>query len=79
MEVKIKKLTSWKDCLESARITQGKFNTVEKEPSDKWKIKALYSEHSPIRELKFHVDIFEVPNFVITHLVRHVHIQLYVS
>ena len=79
MKVKITKLTSWKDVLESARFTQGKFNKVEKEPSDNWKIKALYSEHSPIRELKFHVDIFDVPNFVITHLVRHVHIQPYVS
>lgn len=79
MKIKITKLTSWKDCLESARITQGKFNKVEKEPSDKWKIKALYSEHSPIRELKFHIDIFDVPNFVITHLVRHIHIQPYVS
>jgi hypothetical protein len=79
MRVEIKKLTSWKDCLESARFTQGKFNKVEKEPSDKWKIKALYSEHSPIRELKFHIDVFDVPNFVITHLVRHIHIQPYVS
>ena len=79
MEVKITKLTSWKDVLESARFTQGKFDKIEKEPSDKWKIKMLYSEHSPIRELKFHVDVFDVPNFVITHLVRHIHIQPYVS
>lgn len=49
-------------------------NTVGKVPTkdvtDKWKIKLLKSEHSPIRELWFGIKM-EIPYYVSVHFVRH--------
>lgn len=45
-----------------------------KNPPDKeWKRKILAARHSPIRTLNFCFKITDVPSWVATHLVRHVH------
>ena len=61
-----------------ARMTQ---NLPEKDtpPSDSWKRRILMARHSPIRELRFGILLVDIPTWVATHLVRHVHAQPYVS
>ena len=58
-------------------------NTIGKKavtlPDDKWKIKLLKSEHSPLRELWFGIKM-EVPYYVSVHFVRHhIGVNHYVS
>lgn len=48
-------------------------------PTDSWKRRILMARHSPIRELRFGIALEDVPTWVATHLVRHVHAQPYVS
>ena len=78
MEVIVKRVTSWKDVLNSARFTQGK-STIDKEPSEKFKRDMLRAEHSPIRCLVFTMDFYDIPYYVSVHLCRHVHAQPFVS
>jgi thymidylate synthase ThyX len=61
-----------------ARMTS---NLPEKDtpPSDSWKRRILMARHSPIRELRFGIMLYDIPTWVATHLVRHVHAQPYVS
>ena len=61
-----------------ARMTS---NLPEKDtpPSDSWKRRILMARHSPIRELRFGILLVDIPTWVATHLVRHVHAQPYVS
>ena len=61
-----------------ARMTQ---NLPQKDtpPSDSWKRRILMARHSPIRELRFGILLVDIPTWVATHLVRHVHAQPYVS
>lgn len=61
-----------------ARMTQ---NLPQKgtPPTDSWKRRILMARHSPIRELRFGIALEDVPTWVATHLVRHVHAQPYVS
>ena len=78
MEIKITKLTSWKDVLNAARFTQRK-PLLDKEPSDDFKKKIIRAEHSPLRCLMFNIDFYDIPYYVSVHLVRHVHAQPFVS
>ena len=78
MEIKITKLTSWKDVLNAARFTQRK-PLLDKEPSDKFKRNIIRAEHSPLRCLMFNIDFYDIPYYVSVHLVRHVHAQPFVS
>ena len=48
-------------------------------PTEAWKRRMLMARHSPIRELRFRILITDIPTWVATHLVRHVHAQPYVS
>ena len=61
-----------------ARMTS---NLPEKDtpPTDSWKRRILMARHSPIRELRFGILFVDIPTWVATHLVRHVHAQPYVS
>lgn len=77
MRIKIKKTSDWDIVYETALITQGKV-PKKQFPSEEWKMKTIIAEHSILRELKFIIDIEDVPNFAITHLVRHVHAQPFV-
>jgi len=70
MRIEITKVTSWKDVLNAARFTQRK-ELLNKEPSAEFKKKIIKSEHSPLRCLMFHIDIYDIPRYVSDHLVRH--------
>lgn len=70
MKIEIDRITSWQRVLNAARFTIGK-EALDKEPSNKFKRSIIFSEHSPIRLLEFDVRVYDVPKFVIMHLVRH--------
>ena len=70
MEVRIRKLIGWDEVLDAARFTVGKA-PLEKEPSVIYKWRAVVSEHSPLRNLMFSIDFFDVPEWVHVHFVRH--------
>lgn len=78
MKVIVKRVTSWKDVLNSARFTQGK-SPIDKEPSKQFKMDMIRAEHSPIRCLVFTMDFYDIPYYVSVHLCRHVHAQPFVS
>lgn len=62
-----------KDC---ALVTVGKTSITK--PSLEWKKSILEARHSPIRELRFAFRLVDIPYWVSTHLVRHIHAQPYV-
>lgn len=78
MKIEITKVTSWTDVLNAARFTQRK-EPRSGEPSVAWKKKIIKSEHSPLRCLMFNIDLYDIPRYVSDHLVRHVHVQPFVS
>jgi len=78
MEVKINRVTSWKDVLNAARFTQRKA-PIDKEPSEEFKKNMIRAEHSPLRCLIYNIDLYDIPYYVSVHLVRHVHAQPFVS
>lgn len=70
MEIKIERVTSWKRVVNAARFTVGK-EPIDKEPSDGFKRSIVFAEHSPLRLLEFDVKCYNVPKYIIMHLVRH--------
>ena len=78
MKIEIQRVTSWTDVLNAARFTQ-RLPLKSGEPSIKWKKKIIKAEHSPLRCLMFNIDFYDIPNYVMVHLVRHVHAQPFVS
>ena len=70
MKLSIWRLTSWRDVLDCARLTSGQ-KPLGKEPSDDFKHSMCISLHSPLRALRFRIDMEGIPTFVSTHLVRH--------
>lgn len=78
IKIEIEKISDWDKAYEMALFTQRKVPKT-KYPSSSWINKMCYAEHSPIREVKFIVKFYDVENFVIQHLARHVHAQPYVS
>lgn len=48
-------------------------------PTLKMRRNLLESRHSPIRELRFAFELSDIPYWVSTHLVRHIHAQPYVK
>ena len=77
MEIKITRVTSWKDVLNAARFTQRK-SLLDKEPSDKFKKQIIRAEHSPLRALMFYIDMYDIPYYVAMHFRTHklVHLPL---
>ena len=70
MEVKIAwHEDMWREIKKSALFTMHKDS--EKYPTKEWKRKILMAEHSPIRNGHIIVELYNVPSFVIGHLVRH--------
>ena len=59
----------WQEIKNSALFTIHK--GAGKYPTSEWKAKILRAEHSPIRNGKIIVELYDVPSFVIGHLVRH--------
>lgn len=78
MKITVTRLTSWKEVLNSARITQ-RNEALDKEPSEKFKKSIIKSMHSPIRCLVYNIDFQDIPYYVSVHLVRHIHAQPFVS
>lgn len=70
MKIEITKVTTWNRVLNAARFTVGK-EPIDKEPSQAFKTRMVYSEHSPIRLLEFDIKIYDAPSYVAMHLVRH--------
>ena len=62
--------TSWTRALNAARKTVGK-ESLDKEPSDKWKDNILYAEHSPIRLVEYRISFEGIKTWIINHFVRH--------
>lgn len=60
----------WQEIKDSAMFTIHKFNGG-KYPDSKWKSDLLLSEHSPIRNGRLIINCYNVPSFVIGHIVRH--------
>lgn len=67
----------WKLCKTCTLVTVSKES--DKPASYEWKKKLLASGHSPIRTLQFCFRLTDVPYWVSTHLVRHVHATPFVS
>ena len=63
---------SWEDVKNACRTTVGK-EATQGEPSKSWKIRALYSEHSPIRMIQVHWKWHDLPYWVSVHFSRHKH------
>lgn len=59
----------WQEIKDSALFTIHKSNG--KYPSSEWKRKILMAEHSPIRNGRIIIELYDVPGYVIGHLVRH--------
>ena len=62
-------LDCWQTIKDSAMFTMGK--NSGKYPSSEWKHSILMAEHSPIRDGYFILDCYDIPSFVIGHIVRH--------
>jgi len=80
MEVTVIKYPTEEDWMLAKKCT---LVTVGKEaikpPTDEWKVRLLKATHSPIRTLNFCFYIKDVPTWVATHLVRHVHATPFVK
>lgn len=67
----------WMLCKQVTLVTIGKETSIP--PTEEWKKKILAARHSPIRTLNFCFRITNVPTWVATHLVRHVHATPFVK
>lgn len=59
----------WKEIKDDALFTIHKENG--KYPTTEWKRRILLAEHSPIRTGRLIINVYDIPNFVIGHFVRH--------
>lgn len=59
----------WQEIKDDALFTIHKSNG--KYPDSEWKKQMLLAEHSPIRTGRLIIECYDVPSFVIGHLVRH--------
>ena len=60
----------WQEVVNDCRSTVGK-EELGKEPSDKFKLAILISEHSPIRDLRFRWKWYNIKSWIATHWSRH--------
>ena len=59
----------WQEIKDNAMFTIHKENG--KYPDSQWKKDILMTEHSPIRSGRLIINCYDVPSFVIGHIVRH--------
>lgn len=71
MEIKARIISDWDNALSAARFTAGKATPEGKIPSFNWKMNMCRAEHSPIREVIYHVECYGMPWRALWHLVRH--------
>lgn len=69
-DVKVTALGSWIEAANLARQTVH-LAPIDHEPSDRMKRELLDAEHSPIRAVRFKVELKGIPYWVSVHLVRH--------
>lgn len=67
----------WMEVKRRALVTVGKKPITA--PTAEWKREILKARHSPIRYLRFSFLFEDIPYWVSTHFVRHVHSQPYVK
>lgn len=67
----------WMLCKKCTLVTVSKDSDIL--ASDEWKVKLLKANHSPVRTLQFCFRLSDIPYWVSTHLVRHVHATPFVS
>lgn len=67
----------WTLCKQVTLVTVSK--GMVNPPTNEWKVKMLEACHSPIRTLQFCFKLTDIPSWVATHLVRHVHAVPFVS
>lgn len=70
MEIKITDITTWELAKKAALFTVGKTKVVN-QPTEEWIDDILCSEHSPIREKMFHIEIIGLPYWVANHFRTH--------
>lgn len=70
MRIEIEEITDWKRVVNAARFTVKK-EPLDHEPSTAFKKAIILAEHSPLRLLEFDIRVYDVPKYVIMHLVRH--------
>lgn len=69
-KIKVTRLTSWELVVDRARTTAWK-DSLGHEPSRDFKMKAIMCCHSPLRVLRFLIELKGIPYWLSTHLVRH--------
>ena len=75
----IKSTDNWREVANHARTTIS-MDKGKGEPSDSWKTKMLYAEHSPIRDLWIKWKWVDMKYWVSNHFVRHhIGFQAFVS
>ena len=67
----------WLLCKQVTLVTVGRKSSMT--PSMQWRKKILAARHSPIRTLNFCFLLTDIPYYVSTHLVRHVHATPFVK
>lgn len=75
--IKIPSEEDWALCKRAALKTIWKESKTP--PGPNWKHDILKAVHSPVRILNFYIGIYNIPYWVSTHLVRHVHAVPFVS
>lgn len=70
MEVKVTNETGWKRALNAARRTTGK-ESLDKEPSDQFKLNSLFAEHSQIKLVEYLISFKKLKQWVGVHFLRH--------
>lgn len=69
-KIKITKIVDWDIALDDALFTINKENK-HKVPSNKWIAKACLAEHSMIRDVRYILEMNEIPCWVSQHIARH--------
>lgn len=62
--------SGWEWAKRAALKTIG-LKPIDPQPTEEWKAKMLLAEHSPIRNVIYYVSIWNIRQWVTTHLVRH--------
>ena len=70
MEITVRAITSNQEVVDRCRTTVWK-DTLGHDPSDKFMDNIYFSEHSPIRDKMFVIEIRGIKSWVATHLCRH--------
>lgn len=70
MEIEIKKIVDWDTALDDALFTTNK-EEKHKKPSDKWIAQTCLAQHSMLRDVRYILEMKEIPCWVSQHIARH--------